>query len=276
MRNGRKTYEELNITDDFMFCKILATNPELCKELLELILGIKIRKVEIANSQQMIAITADAKSVRLDVYVEDDSNTVYDIEMQATKTTHLPKRSRYYQGMIDLNIIERGENYDKLKKSFVIFICLEDPFDEGLHIYTFENRCKERPGLVLGEETVKVFINAAGTADDVSSDMAEFLSYLKTGEGRSPLVRKIEEQVRKARAHEEWKVEYMTLQMRLNEEREEGRKEGRKEGHQEGKREQLFQLVKKNLLTVEVAAEELGITVDEFKKVLEQSINITK
>ena len=123
---------------------------------------------------------------------------------------------------------------------------------------------------------MKVFINAAGTADDVSSDMAEFLSYLKTGEGRSPLVRKIEEQVRKARAHEEWKVEYMTLQMRLNEEREEGRKEGRKEGHQEGKREQLFQLVKKNLLTVEVAAEELGITVDEFKKVLEQSINITK
>lgn len=37
-------------------------------------------KVEIANRQQTIAITADAKSIRLDVYVEDDNDTVYDID----------------------------------------------------------------------------------------------------------------------------------------------------------------------------------------------------
>ncbi len=35
-----KTYEELTIADDFMFCKILQDNPDLTKELLELILDV--------------------------------------------------------------------------------------------------------------------------------------------------------------------------------------------------------------------------------------------
>lgn len=37
-----KKYEDLDFTDDFMFCKVLTSNPELCKELLELIIGRKV------------------------------------------------------------------------------------------------------------------------------------------------------------------------------------------------------------------------------------------
>ena len=41
--NGKiKRYEELNFTDDFMFCKILQENEDLCKELTELVLNRKI------------------------------------------------------------------------------------------------------------------------------------------------------------------------------------------------------------------------------------------
>ena len=45
--------------------------------------------------------------------------------------------------MIDLNLLERGADYKELKKSYVIFICPFDQFQEGLHKYTFENQCKE-------------------------------------------------------------------------------------------------------------------------------------
>ena len=93
---SQKRYEDLTFTDDFLFCKILSNNEVLCKELLELILDIKIRKVVVAKDQQSIAITANAKSIRLDVYVEDEENSVYDIEMQATKKKNLPKRSMLY------------------------------------------------------------------------------------------------------------------------------------------------------------------------------------
>lgn len=54
------------------------------------------------------------------------------------KGRHHPKVG---QGMIDLNILEKGDNYKDLKRIFIIFVCTFDFFGEGRHIYTFENRC---------------------------------------------------------------------------------------------------------------------------------------
>ena len=57
--------------------------------MLELILDIKIRKVEIAEQQKNVDITYDGKGVRFDVYVDDAENTVYDIEMQTTRQNYI-------------------------------------------------------------------------------------------------------------------------------------------------------------------------------------------
>ena len=73
--------------------------------------------VEYIGTQQTIEPTPDQKGVRLDVYVDDGKGTVYDLEMQTTVSDELPKRDRYYQGAIDLGLIEKGEHYSKLKKS---------------------------------------------------------------------------------------------------------------------------------------------------------------
>lgn len=43
-QNTVKKYEELTFTDDFMFCKVMQNNPDLCKHLIELIIGKKITK----------------------------------------------------------------------------------------------------------------------------------------------------------------------------------------------------------------------------------------
>ena len=63
---GIKEYDELLFTDDFLFCKVLENNEDLCKELLELILGKKIRRVNYLAKQKVIDITSDGKGVRLD------------------------------------------------------------------------------------------------------------------------------------------------------------------------------------------------------------------
>ena len=124
-----KKYEELDFTDDFMFCKVLTNNPELCR---------------------------------------------------------------------------------------------------GLHKYTFTNRCEELPELLLGDEAAKIFLCADGKADDVSEEMKEFLQWMVTGHlGNSNLVKSLDNAVQKARDHEKWRLEYMTLLMRDNQMREEGRVEGR-------------------------------------------------
>ena len=71
-----KKFEDLTISDDFMF-GIIMRNPKYCKPFWETILNIKISRIEYPQDQKTINLSLDAKSIRLDVYVEDDSNTVY-------------------------------------------------------------------------------------------------------------------------------------------------------------------------------------------------------
>ena len=231
--NGPKKYEDLDFTDDFMFCKVLSSNPDLTKDLLETILGFKIRKIEFPIAQKAIEITADGRGIRLDIYVEDDASTVYDVEMQTTKQSSIGKRARYYQGLIDLNLIERGASFSALKKSFVIFICMNDPFGKGKQAYTFENLCVNDPSLTMGDEARKIFVNVEGDADNVSPDLKEFLQYLRNKAITGTLSRRIEDAVVRARNHEEWRTEYMTLLMRDEQMREEGREKGREERDRE-------------------------------------------
>lgn len=269
-----KGYDELQFTDDFLFCKILENNEELCKELLELILGKKIRKLNYLTKQKVIDITSDGKGIRLDVYLEDDNNTVFDIEMQTTTSKNLPKRTRYYQGMIDLNLIEKGADYSDLKKSYIIFICMQNPFKQNdLHLYTFENRCNENVELLLGDESTKVILTPDGTADDVSPELSEFLKFLMGKGGNSSLVRKLNVAVDNAKNKEEWRLEYMTLLMRDREKFAEGhaqgRAEGLAEGHAEGKMLTLISLVNDGILSEEEAAKRMEISVDSFRTLLE-------
>ena len=177
----RKTYEELDFIDDFMFCKILQNNLDLCKELTELIIGKEIGEIITSESQKSIEITADGRGVRFDVYFEDDASTVYDIEMQTYHDSNLPKRFRYYQGMIDLNLIERNAKFDDLKNSYIVFICLENPFKKvGLHKYSIQNTCVEDPSIDFKDGAYKMILSAEGDKDDVSEEMKAFLQYLST------------------------------------------------------------------------------------------------
>ena len=104
MKSGFKSVKELNLEEDFLFAKVM-TDEYVCKIVLEKILNIEIKEVKMPEEQKVINILAENKGIRLDIYVNDDQNTVYNIEMQKGRDTDLAKRSRYYQGNIDINMI---------------------------------------------------------------------------------------------------------------------------------------------------------------------------
>lgn len=58
----------------------------LCKELLEIILGVEIEKIVYHEDQKVFRETIDGKGIRLDVYVKDEKHTIYDLEMQTSNT----------------------------------------------------------------------------------------------------------------------------------------------------------------------------------------------
>ena len=120
MKSGVKSVKELNLEDDFLFAKVM-TDESICKIVLEKILAIEIKEIKMPEEQKVINILSENKGIRLDIYVNDDQNMVYNIEMQKGRDTELAKRSRYYQGNIDINMITKGSKYFELHKSFIIF-----------------------------------------------------------------------------------------------------------------------------------------------------------
>ena len=229
-KNTYTTWEELTISNDFLFGKVMQ-DAELCKELLQRILpDLNIDRIVYPELQKTISLDLDAKSIRLDVYVKDGRGTIYDIEMQVIDTKELPKRTRYYQSIIDLQLIDKGELYNKLKPCFIIFICPFDPFQKGRHIYTFENLCKEDKTLSLNDGMTKIFLNAKGTQDDVSQQLHAFLDYVAGKESEDLFVQKLKKAVKEAKKNRNWRLEFMTLLMRDQENIEKGRMEGRMEG----------------------------------------------
>jgi hypothetical protein len=227
MNDIKKTIRELNLEDDFLFSKVMADN-EICKRVLEQILNISIEKVVSLYTQRTIDMLLEGKGVRLDVYVNDNKGTVYNVEMQRAKNKDLAKRTRYYQGNIDLDLISSGKPYNDLRKTYIIFICTFDFFNDGRHIYTFENICRENQKISLGDETTKIFLNTAGTRDDISSDMRDFLTYIEnTSEefafkSQNRLLTDIQKKVDAIKSSKETEVEYMTLLERDRENRELG------------------------------------------------------
>lgn len=227
-----KPWEELQIKDDFLFAKVMR-DKEICRQLLEKLLQTKIKDIIYLEEEKVIDIKWDAKSIRLDVYVED-GNRVFNLEMQTTNQKNLPKRSRYYGSMIDLNTIEKGESYKKLKESYVIFICTFDPFQKGKPQYTFENLCIEDKEIRLDDKTRKIFFNTTAYDKAEDEDVRAFLKYVNGEPDSNPFVQKIETKVEEIRANKEWRQEYMTLLMREEEIREESLEKGLQVGRIQG------------------------------------------
>ena len=286
-RRKYKTYKELSFTDDFLFCNIMQNNPDICKELVELLLDRKVGKVAYSETQKSIDLALEQKGVRLDVYFEDDLSTAYNIEMQTSNTGNLPKRSRYYQGTVDLNMISSGAEYDELKTSYIIFINTFDLFGKGFPKYTFENICQESSDLHLDDGAVKVFINAKSTIPGMSPELQGFLRYLCGENPDTPLTDRIQNEVVKSRNNVRWERIYMLLEEKYKaffaegraegrelgleegraegreegraEGREEGRAEGREEGRKEGRIDTILELFESGYLPVEVALKETGL-----------------
>ena len=135
------------------------------------------------------------------MYVKDRKGTTYDIEMQMTDTGELPRRTRYYQSMIDLQMIDKGKSYKQLKPSYIIFICPFDVFHMERHIYTFENICREDKRISLRDGTTKIFLNADSWLDDVSKELRAFLDYVDGKVSDDAFVRKLEKAVEEAREY---------------------------------------------------------------------------
>ena len=208
-------------------------NPEIAKGVVESLLGIKVGKIEFLTSQYSLNEVYGEHGVRLDAYLED-SDRVIDIEMQTVVKSDEGLRMRYYQSVIDVEHLGRGESYRRMKESYVIFICLADPFGDGKPVYSFVTK-EEDGDRILNDRIHKVIYNASDFAKAGSPAVRSFLKYLKNRFASDAITRRIQTEVEVCKSHQKWRAEYMLWNDQVREWKEEAREEGFSEGREEGR-----------------------------------------
>ena len=248
---GEDLYKEIDwdamtITNNFLFQEVLR-NKQLCKHLIENILHIQVKDIRYPQSEKSMTAQLRSKSIRLDLYVTDTENNVYDVEMQTTGNRsvlysdmdqetvirELPLRTRYYQSIISTNMLRKGKLYGELRKSYVIFVCTFDPFGKGLPVYHFTYRCSEDCMLQMNDKTECIFLNAKAADRTEDRELAAFLRYVDNGLAGNRFTQELDEETKRVKNDKEWRERTVTWEMDLRIMEKAAEERGRKEGRQE-------------------------------------------
>ena len=168
--------------------------------------------------------------------MEDPENMRDVLEIIFGKNTkNLPKRSRFYQIMIDSKLLEPGEkDFNKMNDVYIILIAPFDLFGEGKYMYTFQMTCQESFSVLLNDGATRIFLNTHGTnPEDVSPELVELLHYIENTTQEvadsctSPRIHKMQERICSIKSSEEVSVKYMQRWEEMEMEKDKARAEGR-------------------------------------------------
>ena len=134
--------KQLCLFDGLFFRKAFDHNIEAAQKLLRIIM--ENDKIRVVKSKTEYTVTGLAShSVQLDLLAVDDSNKFFNVEIQTESAGAPPQRARYYVGAVDTGHFTKGEDYQELFDTYVIFITREDVLGEGLPIYHIERAVTE-------------------------------------------------------------------------------------------------------------------------------------
>ena len=284
-----------------MFAKVMEDR-ELCRDMLRIIFpdrkvkDIIVHKREVSVSEATVITGMESKSIRLDVLFEDERGW-YDIEMHVENRENLPKRSRYYGAALDVNKLKKGRDYNELKPSYIIFICMYDEMKIDEPVYSFR-MFDEKYGIPLNDERYTVILNASCSTGKVPERFRPLFEYLKTGEvaGEDDFIEKIDARVREFQDDEE--IKHMMsvedemrhfyenkyekkyerdlkeglekgLEQAQKQSLEQGLEQGRTEGEASGRAEREIEIargLKDRGVSIEIIAETSGLSAEEIDK----------
>ena len=259
-----KKWEQATIANNFIFYKVMRNNPDVCKELLEILLEIKIDHIDMRQEEE-VAIDYGKKAIRLDVYAVGNEEA-YNLEMQATDTNELPERSRFYQSTLDLDDLNSGADYKDIKTSYIIFICVPDIFEKGLGKYKFENICIDNNNQIikLNDRAYKLFFIAKNYDKIFNEKQKAFLELVTNNKSINSFTNRIKELVEKAKQNTQWRKQFMDFEHYMSLSFRQGKEEGEQIGAQKKAIENARKLLADGKYTAEEISELFQIPVEDF------------
>jgi len=221
---------DINLSDFALFLSVMK-NKEAYECVLSIIMDEDDLELQEVKVEQVVLNQTGKRAIRMDAWALDKKYRQFNMEMQNdTNSDDLSKRSRFYQGMMDTPVLKAGKmtKYKQLPVTVIIFITQDDIFGRNLARYTFEEECRELPGLFLGDGTQKIFLNMS--SQNGRAELVSLLQYMKDTRLNNPNVSvqdqrllKLDEIVTEVRQSEEWEAIRMNLiEIGMEKGREEG------------------------------------------------------
>lgn len=146
------------LMDDDFLSEILDNDIEAVTLILQIILQRNDLNIISAKTQYEYH-SAGKRSLRLDVLAIDTLGVVYDIELQRKDEGASPKRLRYHSSRIDSDLLHKGDAFDDLNESYVIFICENDIFRQGCPIYHVNRHIEEMNYALYNDGSHLIYVN---------------------------------------------------------------------------------------------------------------------
>ena len=229
-------HEDFDFTNDLIFRWVME-HEENCLAILRAILpALKITAVKRRENEHPVNYLAfdDERGVRFDAIIVDDQERFYDVEMQIVNQLELGKRVCYYQAQIDQETLKKGEDYDDLRESHVIFFCAFDPCGQDRRLYQFHYYEDTDRQLRLPTNSHVILINALETKDQITPELAAVLDVMnRRRDNANPLAVSLVKEIDGYNRDKKRRRALMNLKIRLKDEWKLGLSEGRAEGRDE-------------------------------------------
>lgn len=234
--------QNLTLMSDPLMRNVLKVK-ECVQYVLQIILGRKDLVVIDVTVQKDFK-NLHGRSVILDVLAVDEEGNLLCIEIQQNDKGASPMRARFISGLIDMNILDAGGEFEELPEVFTIFLTKNDVLKGRLPIYHIERRIEEN-GKLFGDHAHIIYVNSSIQDDTELGRLMHDFHCKRPDDMYSSI---LADRVRALKEpSKEGKEMCEELEKLYREGMEKGRKAGREEGREEGIKQGIEQGIERGI-----------------------------
>ena len=213
------------------------------RECLEYVLQVIMEKPDLRVIDQVIQKdykNLQGRSAIMDCVARDSEDKQFNVEIQQDNEGASPKRARYHSGLMDMNTLNPGQDFDELPESYVVFITRDDILGYGLPIYHINKKIEELNENFQDEAHI-IYVNSRKQEDTELGRLMHDLHCKNADEMHSPVLAKRVHELKDTRKG----VELMCHEMEKI--YSEGMENGEKRGELKAKKETALSMAEEGM-----------------------------
>ena len=241
------------------------------RECLEYVLQVIMEKQDLYVIDQVIQKdykNLQGRSAVMDCVARDSTGKQFDVEIQQDNEGASPKRARYHSGLMDMNTLNPGQDFEELPESYVIFITRDDILGYGLPIYHIDRQIKELEEAFQDEAHI-IYVNSRNQDDTELGRLMHDLHCKKADEMHSPILAKRMYELKETQKG----VELMCHEMEKI--YSEGMESGEKRGELKAKKETALSMAEEGM-NIQKIARLVKVSEKDVQKWIDENLCIMK